>query len=241
MHILSHDDVENFAPLNTQKGQTFINQVIDRIGGVDLITFDNIVSLISGEMKDKESWRQILPWILYKSSLPISVTISRLSSSPTTKRRLIEKFLSDACASSASTPQSRLRHGAPPRLESLSPHGKPDARDAQARLIFRDLIDMPANVAIADGEVREGCHRTSPSSLPLVSSTNPLPSHGGTATRPGRRAQPKKSRAHDQIIALRKRNYYRGAVIRASSSDPGFKTSSAVWRMPSGPGSQAVA
>lgn len=28
-----------------------------------------------------------------------------------------------------------------------------------------------------------------------------------TATRPGRREQPKKSRAHDQIIALRKRNY----------------------------------
>jgi len=27
------------------------------------------------------------------------------------------------------------------------------------------------------------------------------------ATRPGRREQPKKSRAHDQIVALRKRNY----------------------------------
>jgi hypothetical protein len=31
--------------------------------------------------------------------------------------------------------------------------------DAQARQIFRDLIDMPANVAIADNEIRVRFHR----------------------------------------------------------------------------------
>src|SRR5258708_15194487 len=68
MHALSHDDDPNFAPLNTSKGQSFINEVIERIGGVDLITFDNIMSLIAGDMKEEESWRQTLPWILSLTS-----------------------------------------------------------------------------------------------------------------------------------------------------------------------------
>jgi hypothetical protein len=38
--------------------------------------------------------------------------------------------------------------------------------DAQARLIFRDIIDMPADVAIADGEVRVRFHRRA--HLPIV-------------------------------------------------------------------------
>src|SRR6266851_4198854 len=38
--------------------------------------------------------------------------------------------------------------------------------DAQARLIFRDLIDMPADVAIADGEIRVRFHRRA--HLPIV-------------------------------------------------------------------------
>jgi Bifunctional DNA primase/polymerase, N-terminal/AAA domain/Primase C terminal 2 (PriCT-2) len=62
-HALSHEDVENFAPLNTPQGQAFINSVIERIGGVDLIVFDNVMSLISGDQKDEESWRQTVPWV----------------------------------------------------------------------------------------------------------------------------------------------------------------------------------
>jgi len=38
--------------------------------------------------------------------------------------------------------------------------------DAQARLIFRDLIDMPADVAIADGEISVRFHRRA--HLPIV-------------------------------------------------------------------------
>jgi hypothetical protein len=59
---LSHEDVENFAPLNSPEGQKFIDDVIERIGGVDLIIFDNIMSLIAGDQKDEEGWRQVLPW-----------------------------------------------------------------------------------------------------------------------------------------------------------------------------------
>jgi hypothetical protein len=62
MHILSHEDVANFAPLNTPQGQAQIEHEIKRIGEVDLIVFDNIMCLILGDMKDEEGWRQTLPW-----------------------------------------------------------------------------------------------------------------------------------------------------------------------------------
>jgi hypothetical protein len=62
-HVLNHDDIEDFAPLNTPEGQKIIEAFIARIGGVDLIVFDNVMSLISGDMKDEESWRQTLPWL----------------------------------------------------------------------------------------------------------------------------------------------------------------------------------
>jgi RecA-family ATPase len=61
---LSHEDVQNFKPLNTPEGQAWINALIDKIGGVDLIIFDNIMSLTIGDMKDPEPWQQTLPFAL---------------------------------------------------------------------------------------------------------------------------------------------------------------------------------
>jgi hypothetical protein len=63
MFVLSHEDVAKFMPLNTKEGRMYINDEIKRLGGVDFIIFDNIMSLISGDMKEEESWRQTLPWI----------------------------------------------------------------------------------------------------------------------------------------------------------------------------------
>jgi hypothetical protein len=63
LHILSHEDVEGFAPLNTKEGQGLIERVIKEIGGVDLIVFDNIMSLITGSMKDEEAWARTMPWV----------------------------------------------------------------------------------------------------------------------------------------------------------------------------------
>jgi hypothetical protein len=37
--------------------------LIQRLGGVDLIIFDNIMALILGSMKEEEPWQQILPWV----------------------------------------------------------------------------------------------------------------------------------------------------------------------------------
>jgi AAA domain len=71
MHFLSHDDIENFQPLNTHQGQSLIESVIKRIGYVDGILFDNVMSLIEVDMKDEEAWRQTMPWVLSLTSRSI--------------------------------------------------------------------------------------------------------------------------------------------------------------------------
>jgi hypothetical protein len=61
--VLSYEDIEGFEPLNTKMGQAQIEAFITLMGGVDLIVFDNVMSLIGGDMRDEESWRQTLPWL----------------------------------------------------------------------------------------------------------------------------------------------------------------------------------
>jgi hypothetical protein len=63
LHILSHEDIEGWAPLNTPQGQAIIEREIERIGGADLIVFDNIMTLTLGDQKDEEVWSQMLPWV----------------------------------------------------------------------------------------------------------------------------------------------------------------------------------
>lgn len=62
-HALSHEDVERFAPLNTPAGQSYIEQLIEQIGNLDLIVFDSIMCLLVGDMKEGEPWAQIMPWV----------------------------------------------------------------------------------------------------------------------------------------------------------------------------------
>ena len=40
-----------------------LNGLIAKVGGVDGIVFDNIMSLISGDMKEEDGWRQTLPLV----------------------------------------------------------------------------------------------------------------------------------------------------------------------------------
>jgi hypothetical protein len=63
LYVLSHEDIENFAPLNTPEGQRAIEDLIKKIGGIDIIMFDNIMSLIGGDMKEEDGWRQTLGWV----------------------------------------------------------------------------------------------------------------------------------------------------------------------------------
>jgi RecA-family ATPase len=44
--FLSREDVEDFAPLNTPKGAAWLNDLLERIGPIDAIVFDNIMALL---------------------------------------------------------------------------------------------------------------------------------------------------------------------------------------------------
>ncbi|TWA59259.1 AAA domain-containing protein [Azospirillum brasilense] len=61
--MLCKEDVDEMQPLNTLAGQAFIEAVIDRVGGVDFIIFDNIMCLIAGDMKEEQPWQETLPWV----------------------------------------------------------------------------------------------------------------------------------------------------------------------------------
>lgn len=61
---LSREDVPDLQPLNTPDGQAYIDALIGKIGGVDFIIFDNLMSLLTGDIKDPLQWQQTLPWAL---------------------------------------------------------------------------------------------------------------------------------------------------------------------------------
>jgi hypothetical protein len=62
-YALSHEDIPNFAPLNSPAGQAFIEKLIADLGSVDLIVFDNIMCLTAGDQKDTLPWLQTLLWV----------------------------------------------------------------------------------------------------------------------------------------------------------------------------------
>ncbi|WP_428490119.1 AAA family ATPase [Rhodopila sp.] len=49
-------DLPPFAPLNTEAGQRFLFALVKAIGGVDVIFFDNVMSLLAGDQKDEVTW-----------------------------------------------------------------------------------------------------------------------------------------------------------------------------------------
>jgi hypothetical protein len=61
-YALSHEDLA-LGPLNTPAGQKQIESVITMLGGLDLIMFDNVMSLIPGDQKEEEGWAKVTPWV----------------------------------------------------------------------------------------------------------------------------------------------------------------------------------
>jgi hypothetical protein len=57
LHILSRlADFPDLPPLNTKAGQDYVDRFIAGIDGVDLILFDNIQALLTGDMKEELVW-----------------------------------------------------------------------------------------------------------------------------------------------------------------------------------------
>jgi hypothetical protein len=64
LHILSRlADFPDLPPLNTKAGQDYVDRFIAGIDGVDLILFDNIQALLTGDMKEELVWQPMLSWI----------------------------------------------------------------------------------------------------------------------------------------------------------------------------------
>jgi hypothetical protein len=52
----------NMPPLNTKEGQQFIEAVIEQVGGVDFIVFDNLQALVSGSLREEDAFAAVLTW-----------------------------------------------------------------------------------------------------------------------------------------------------------------------------------
>lgn len=61
-HALSREDVETFKPLNTPEGQAWLLALVSRLG-IELVCFDNVMSLTAGDMKEELPWQQTLPLV----------------------------------------------------------------------------------------------------------------------------------------------------------------------------------
>jgi hypothetical protein len=59
----SSEDIDGFPPLNTPEGIAVLNNMLDQLGEVDFIFFDNVMALIQGDQKDELGWTQVLPLI----------------------------------------------------------------------------------------------------------------------------------------------------------------------------------
>ena len=71
--IFAQDMEEEFAaafptlgklvPLNLPQGQDFIMELIDQLGGIDVIVLDNVMSLLTGDQKEEVPWSEVLPLV----------------------------------------------------------------------------------------------------------------------------------------------------------------------------------
>jgi AAA domain len=69
---LSREDIEGLKPFNTPAGRAWLLAFIEKIGGLDLVIFDNIMCLTVGDMKDPEAWQQTLPLALHLTKINIA-------------------------------------------------------------------------------------------------------------------------------------------------------------------------
>jgi hypothetical protein len=63
MFFVSREDFEDMPPLDSEDGQTWLLALVEKVGGVDFIVFDNLMSLCVGDLRDEESWKSLKPLV----------------------------------------------------------------------------------------------------------------------------------------------------------------------------------
>ena len=62
LSILCRANAGEMPPLNTPDGQCFIGAVINQIGCVDFIVFDNLQALVTGSLREEDAFAAVLIW-----------------------------------------------------------------------------------------------------------------------------------------------------------------------------------
>jgi hypothetical protein len=80
--IYSRDSEDDFAarfptigrmpPLNTEAGRKWLLALIGALGGVDVVIFDNVMSLIAGDQKDEVPWSETTPLVSTLTAMHIA-------------------------------------------------------------------------------------------------------------------------------------------------------------------------
>jgi hypothetical protein len=61
-------NIGQMPPLNTPDGHHYVLRLIEALGGVDVIIFDNVMSLLVGDMREETPWNDTLPLVAALSS-----------------------------------------------------------------------------------------------------------------------------------------------------------------------------
>lgn len=56
-----YPDLGEFRPLNTEAGYEWCLRLIEMLGSVDVVIFDNVMSLLEGDKREETSWEPIVP------------------------------------------------------------------------------------------------------------------------------------------------------------------------------------
>ena len=61
VYVLCKEDAANMPPLDTLEGQRWLDDLIESLGGIDFLILDSVMALTTGDLKEEESWRPVIP------------------------------------------------------------------------------------------------------------------------------------------------------------------------------------
>ncbi len=73
VYVLCKEDAGNMPPLDTLEGQRWLDDLIESLGGIDFLILDSVMALTTGDLKEEESWRPVIPWMLSLTKRRIGV------------------------------------------------------------------------------------------------------------------------------------------------------------------------
>ena len=73
VYVLCKEDAENMPPLDTTEGQRWLDALIESLGGIDFLILDSVMALTTGDLREEESWRPVIPWMLSLTKRRIGV------------------------------------------------------------------------------------------------------------------------------------------------------------------------